>query len=65
VSQAATISWFTRHEFRLAWRDWLAMMTARDSARKVARDPEILIRNWGKYARGGGQGATARDMRDL
>ena len=28
MSQAATISWFARHEFRLAWRDWLAMMTA-------------------------------------
>jgi ABC-2 type transport system permease protein len=28
VSQAATITWFARHEFRLAWRDWLSMMTA-------------------------------------
>ena len=23
-----TLTWFARHEFRLAWRDWLAMMTA-------------------------------------
>jgi ABC-2 type transport system permease protein len=28
VSQAATLTWFAQHEFRLAWRDWLAMMTA-------------------------------------
>jgi glutathione S-transferase len=46
-------------------RGWLAMMSERPSARKVARDPDVLIRNWGKYARGGGDGATARDMRDL
>jgi glutathione S-transferase len=46
-------------------RDWLAMMSERDSARKVARGRDVLIRNWGKYARGGGQGATAKDMRDL
>ena len=24
----ATLPWFAAHEFRLAWRDWLAMMTA-------------------------------------
>lgn len=46
-------------------RDWLAMMKERESARKVARDAAVLIRNWGKYARGGGQGTTAKDMRDL
>lgn len=45
-------------------RAWLAMMSQRQSAREVARSPEILIRNWGKYARGGGDGATARDMRN-
>jgi len=28
VSQSATLTWFARHEFRLAWRDWLWMMTA-------------------------------------
>jgi ABC-2 type transport system permease protein len=28
VNQTATLTWFTRHEFRLAWRDWLWMMTA-------------------------------------
>ena len=46
-------------------KDWLAMMSTRPSAREVARPPEILIRNWGKYAGGGGDGATARDMRDM
>ena len=26
--QAGTLPWFAQHELRLAWRDWLAMMTA-------------------------------------
>jgi ABC-2 type transport system permease protein len=28
VSMPATLPWFAAHEFRLAWRDWLSMMTA-------------------------------------
>ena len=28
MSRAATLTWFAGHEFRLAWRDWLSMMTA-------------------------------------
>ncbi len=28
MSAPATLTWFARHEFRLAWRDGLAMMTA-------------------------------------
>jgi ABC-2 type transport system permease protein len=28
VSRPGTITWFARHELRLAWRDWLGMMTA-------------------------------------
>jgi ABC-2 type transport system permease protein len=28
VRAPGTIAWFARHELRLAWRDWLAMMTA-------------------------------------
>jgi ABC-2 type transport system permease protein len=28
VSQTATLTWFAGHEFRLAWRDWVSMMTA-------------------------------------
>ena len=27
MSSAAALSWFARHELRLAWREWLAMMT--------------------------------------
>ena len=27
MSSATHLSWFARHEFRLAWREWLAMMT--------------------------------------
>jgi ABC-2 type transport system permease protein len=33
VSPPATLAWFTAHEFRLAWRDWLSMMTAGKSGR--------------------------------
>jgi len=33
VNQAATLAWFARHEFRLFWRDWVAMMTAGKSHR--------------------------------
>ncbi len=38
MSQPATLTWFARHELSLAWRDWLAMMTAgkRRRERKVA-----------------------------
>jgi ABC-2 type transport system permease protein len=38
MSQAGTAVWFARHESRLAWRDFVAMMTAgrRTRARKVA-----------------------------
>jgi ABC-2 type transport system permease protein len=28
MSSAAALTWFARHEIRLAWREWLAMMTA-------------------------------------
>ena len=27
MSQATALTWFARHEIRLAWREWLAMMT--------------------------------------
>src|SRR5262249_28837996 len=27
MSSVAALSWFARHELRLAWREWLAMMT--------------------------------------
>jgi ABC-2 type transport system permease protein len=28
MSSATALTWFARHELRLAWREWLAMMTA-------------------------------------
>src|SRR5690606_25068606 len=28
MSHPGTLAWFARHESRLAWRDWVAMMTA-------------------------------------
>ncbi len=28
MAQPGSTVWFARHEWRLAWRDWLAMMTA-------------------------------------
>ena len=38
MSTPGTLTWFARHECRLAWRDWLSMMTAgrRRRARSIA-----------------------------
>jgi ABC-2 type transport system permease protein len=36
MSSAAALTWFARHELRLAWREWLAMMTAGRRKRKRA-----------------------------
>ncbi|CAN7436840.1 permease [Bradyrhizobium sp. LjRoot220] len=36
MSSATAISWFARHEIRLAWREWLAMMTGSRGKRKRA-----------------------------
>jgi ABC-2 type transport system permease protein len=36
MNSAASLSWFARHEIRLAWRDWLAMMTGGRRKRKRA-----------------------------
>ena len=36
MSSATTLTWFARHEFRLAWREWLAMMTGGRRRRKRA-----------------------------
>lgn len=33
MTAPATTAWFAAHEFRLAWRDWLAMLTAGRSKR--------------------------------
>lgn len=35
MNAPATTAWFAAHEFRLAWRDWLAMMTAGKKSRTV------------------------------
>ncbi len=36
MSPAADLAWFARHELRLAWREWVAMMTAGRKGRKRA-----------------------------
>jgi ABC-2 type transport system permease protein len=36
MSAAADLTWFARHEIRLAWREWLAMMTGGRRKRKRA-----------------------------
>src|SRR5215472_14597630 len=36
MSAAITLTWFARHELRLAWREWLAMMTGGRRGRKRA-----------------------------
>ncbi len=33
---SASLTWFARHEIRLAWRDWLAMMGGRRGRRRTA-----------------------------
>src|SRR6201990_1889717 len=34
MSSASALGWFARHEIRLAWREWLAMMTGGRKRRK-------------------------------
>src|ERR1700686_5101520 len=34
MTSIAALTWFARHELRLAWREWLAMMTAGRRGRK-------------------------------
>jgi len=36
MSSATALSWFGRHELRLAWREWLAMMTGRRRRKRAA-----------------------------
>jgi ABC-2 type transport system permease protein len=36
MSSALALTWFARHELRLAWREWLAMMTGGRRGRKRA-----------------------------
>ena len=39
MSSVADLTWFARHEIRLAWREWLAMMTGgrRKRTREIGR----------------------------
>ncbi|CCE05644.1 conserved membrane hypothetical protein [Bradyrhizobium sp. STM 3843] len=43
MTRAATLAWFARHELRLAWREWLAMITAGRSRRTRAAIIALLI----------------------
>jgi ABC-2 type transport system permease protein len=45
MSRPGTLLWFARHEARLAWRDWLAMMTAgrRRRVRTVAAALVVFV----------------------
>jgi len=36
MSSATALSWFARHELRLAWREWIAMMTGRRRRTRAA-----------------------------
>ena len=39
MSSSADLTWFARHEIRLAWREWLAMLTAGSYAELVTKYP--------------------------
>ena len=43
MSSTVALAWFARHELRLAWRDWLAMMTAGRRRRKRAALIGLLV----------------------
>ena len=73
--QPGTAVWFARHESRLAWRDWLSMMTAgkRERRRQVAIGFVVVRRLYacGRLLRrrpfrlgGARQAPTGRDQRD-
>ena len=36
MTTSGSISWFAKHEMRLVWRDWIAMMTANQVSRRRA-----------------------------
>jgi ABC-2 type transport system permease protein len=43
MSAAATLTWFARHELKLAWREWLAMMTGGRRGRKRAAAIGLVV----------------------
>jgi ABC-2 type transport system permease protein len=36
MSSATNLTWFARHEIRLAWREWISMMTGRRGRKRAA-----------------------------
>jgi len=61
-----TIAWFARHESRLAWRDWLAMMTAGKRERRhavaIGFVAFVIVMHAIAYAVVGPFAATAPDL---
>src|ERR1700683_5677675 len=43
MSSTGQLTWFARHELRLAWREWLAMMTAGRRGRKRAAIIGLIV----------------------
>jgi ABC-2 type transport system permease protein len=43
MSQPATVAWFAAHEFRLAWRDWVAMLSAGNRRRASAIVTGVVV----------------------
>jgi len=43
MSSAATLAWFARHELRIAWRDWLGMMTSGRRSRRIGVIAGLVI----------------------
>jgi ABC-2 type transport system permease protein len=43
MSSASSLSWFVRHEVRLAWREWIAMLTGGRRGRKRAAMIGLVI----------------------
>jgi ABC-2 type transport system permease protein len=43
MTSAAALTWFARHEIRLAWREWMAMMTAGRRWRKRSTAIGLIV----------------------
>lgn len=43
MSPASSLSWFVRHEVRLAWREWIAMLTGGRRGRKRAAMIGLIV----------------------
>jgi ABC-2 type transport system permease protein len=43
MSSATALTWFARHEIRLAWREWLAMMTGGRRGRKRTAITGLIV----------------------